>query len=170
MADLISKLRESYTPTTGKVERLNVNKLIEDVVSLYRKKLKQKNIELILELCEGKCIVQGVPDQIKQVLINLIQNSEDAITHKEGGFIKLLTDCDHEKFIIKIMDNGVGIHTEDINNIFEPFYSTKLPTKGSGLGLSICYSILKKHNGNIFAQNTETGGACFTVELPLTLH
>ncbi|MFQ5672594.1 MAG: ATP-binding protein [Nitrospinales bacterium] len=167
MADLIFKLREFYAPSVGKIESLDLNKILEDIALLMRKKLEERKIKLIKDFCDEDCRVRGVEDQLKQVCMNLIQNAEESISGEDGCII-LKTRCGAAKLVLTVTDNGCGISESNMKRIFEPFYSTKLDSKGSGLGLSVCYSIIKKHNGNIFAKPVKPKGTCFTVELPLS--
>ena len=106
----------------------------------------------------------GSPENLKQVFLNLIINARDVLD--EGGKIKINIFEEDENLIIEFSDNGPGIPSEHIAKIFEPFYTTKDSSEGTGLGLSVCYGIIKNHNGSITFKNLDPGG-CFEIKLPL---
>jgi two-component system NtrC family sensor kinase len=106
-----------------------------------------------------------------QVFVNLIENSEAAIASERsaGGLITITThrDVNPDRIVIEVEDNGIGVRSEDLTRLFDPFFTTKGPT-GRGLGLSICYGIVREHGGSIHARNGAAGGALFVVEIPVT--
>ena len=104
------------------------------------------------------------PDGLKQVFMNLLVNSIDAM-HNGGEIIIGLKKTEHT-VIFSFEDGGQGIEAEHIPHIFDPYYTTKSSSGGSGLGLSVCYNIIKNHNGSINYTNTKRGG-CFIIELPI---
>ena len=107
-------------------------------------------------------------EQIYQVLFNLIQNSIHALKSKphDPRQIKLLLDVQETSLTIRIVDNGPGISAENINKIFEPFFSTKKIGEGSGLGLALCYGIIQQHQGQILVESVLDESTCFKVKLP----
>jgi CheY-like chemotaxis protein len=108
------------------------------------------------------------PDQIQQVFFNVIKNAEQAmIDAKGGGQLTVVTKGTPEGVSIAIADDGPGIPPDIQRRIFDPFFTTKDAGQGTGLGLTICYSILDEHGGRISAENRPEGGAVFTIELPL---
>jgi signal transduction histidine kinase len=118
------------------------------------------------------------PQQMGQVLMNLINNSVEAITgmpgyferahHSQsgGGSITIQTFNRDEQFVIELKDSGPGIPPSDLNRIFDPFFTSKKPM-GMGVGLAICHGIVEEHHGRITAENAPDGGAVFTIALPL---
>ena len=113
-------------------------------------------------------IVVGDRKQLQQVFLNILTNAEEFMTEANGGGtleIKVTTDDDTAS--ISFADDGPGIQQQDIAKAFDPFFTTKEVGKGSGLGLSICYGIVKEHNGTISVESIPGQGATFTVELPL---
>ena len=101
---------------------------------------------------------------MKQVLLNLIMNSGQAIGNK--GNIHISTRAEKAGIIIEIEDDGPGISKDIIDKIFDPFFSTKEPGQGTGLGLSVSYGIIREHDGEIRVQSTPGHGARFTVIIP----
>ena len=103
-----------------------------------------------------------------QVFVNLLANARDA--SPDGGTIRVAGKADGYSAIIEVIDEGSGIPADQLDHIFEPFYTTKAPNKGTGLGLSLVYSIIEEHYGNIQVEspaNPETGlGTCVRLRLP----
>lgn len=167
MKDLIIGLRQFYKPTSGVREACDIHHLVDEVLFLINKELKKKNITFKKELPEDIPAIWAVQDQIKQVLINVLSNAIDAIV-KESGTITLSTALyDKETICIAVKDSGEGIKPESINNIFEPFHTTK-SIKGTGLGLSVSYGIIKNHGGDIIVDSKVGQGTTFTILLPIS--
>lgn len=164
MANMIRGLQDFYKPTSNKVYSIDINKCIEEVLFLQNISLQERGIQVNKHFFDNLPKVEVVEDQIKQVLLNLIQNSADSI---EGeGQIILTTQKQDSHVVIKIQDTGQGISEDDQKNIFEPFFSTK-DGKGTGLGLSISYGIIQDHGGEIKVKSKLNKGATFTIILPL---
>ncbi len=168
MADLIRKLQDFHRPSSGIAEQIDINETIDDVLLMCKKRLKVAKITLMKDYDNNVPRVTAVHDQIKQVILNLVQNAEDAIGI-DGGKIDIITKSVNQNIEISIKDNGSGINNEIISTIFEPFFTTKPAVKGTGLGLSICHGIIKKHGGDITV-NSELGkGTIFTIILPVAM-
>jgi signal transduction histidine kinase len=133
---------------------------------MTEKKLKEKKIKLKTHYADDIPPIVAVSDQIRQVILNLLQNAEGAIT-EEGGKIAITTQRDGSCIKIYVQDTGCGILTENMKSIFEPFFTTKASVKGTGLGLFVSYGIVKKHGGNIEIQSQPGKGTIFTVTLPI---
>ncbi|MBK8943956.1 MAG: HAMP domain-containing histidine kinase [Ignavibacteriae bacterium] len=110
----------------------------------------------------SEAIIFGDPNQIEQVVLNLISNSMDAI--KENGIINVMINLSEEnKIQLKISDNGIGIDQESLEKIFSPFYTNKDSGKGTGLGLYIVQNICKNHNAEIICESKINEGTTFTI-------
>jgi PAS domain S-box-containing protein len=164
--DLISTLQDFNRPTTGKVSSVDLHRIIEELLLLGKKKLSDKRITVERHFAAELPRIQGVPDQIKQVLLNVIGNAEEAIP-KTGGTITITTEVAGDNVRILIQDTGKGIRQKDLGSIFEPFFSTKPAVEGTGLGLSVSYGIVKRHGGDITAKSGRGKGALFTITLPI---
>lgn len=167
MADMIKRLQGFYRPSPGIKSSLNINQAIDDVILLMQKKLKQEKITVEKHYGGDLPDINAVEDQIKQVLLNLIQNSEEAINDK-GGTITITTEAVDSMVKLRVKDTGGGITPENMKSIFEPFFTTKSETKGTGLGLAVTYGIIKSHGGNIWVESEPGKGTTFTVILPPT--
>ncbi|KOR28243.1 hypothetical protein TI05_17305, partial [Achromatium sp. WMS3] len=108
------------------------------------------------------------PAKINQIILNLLNNSVDAIKdHIESGSIVITTTADDQNVHITVQDNGKGITADHLDQIFEPFFTTKGAGVGTGLGLAISNQIVEEHQGHIKAESKEGEGATFTIVLPI---
>ena len=149
------------------MRRLNLHGILKKVLAMRRYQERVQNITTSTNLPNGPLYVKGDSCQLMQVFINLMLNAEEVLRESNGGNILVTTQVDGEWVKISIADDGIGIPQENLNQVFHPFSTTKRVGEGTGLGLSICYGIVTGHNGLIYAENNEMGGATFTVELPL---
>jgi len=150
-------------PSRAGKQSTDLNRLLQDTLALVSKQLQHNKIETQFDPAVNLPAIQVVPDQIKQVFINLILNAIDAMPG--GGVLSLRTGYlpNQGWLTAAVQDTGCGIAPKMIDRIFEPFYSTK--ASGTGLGLSISYSIIEAHGGRIKVTSTPGQGSLFTVYL-----
>ncbi len=122
-------------------------------------------IKVIRDLASTPCKLIGNENELFQVFVHVLTNAFQAI--KEKGIITIKTLVERDSIDIKISDTGVGIKKEDIKKVTDPFFTTKRPGKGTGLGMSISYNIIKKHQGNIVYNSIEGDGTTVTISFPL---
>jgi two-component system NtrC family sensor kinase len=144
---------------------VQLNELIKETISFLESEAHSSNIALNLRLQEDLPTIRTDGAQVQQVLLNLIENSLDAVG--SGGQVDISTESKNNEIFIMIIDNGPGIKPEILERIWDPFFTTKEAGKGTGLGLSICSDIAHKLGGSIIAENRVNGGARFTLKLPL---
>ena len=163
IANITKGLLTFSRPESKDEEFININKAIESVVGLVRHSMKKNGVELDMEL--DLCVpeIKISSGHIKQVMINLINNSLDAMPEK--GELAIRTVDKKDGVIIDVEDSGKGIKEEDINKLFTPFYTTK-GEQGTGLGLAISYGIVKGYGGNINLRSKEDKGVIASVYLP----
>jgi len=154
------------------LKEFDINKSIEDTLMLLTEQLKVLNIRLQESLGSNLPLIKGDANQLQQVFLNLITNARDAIDslkRPEGGEITIKTYLSQDKKNIEIIiqDTGCGIPGENLPNIFNPFFTTKSPAGGMGLGLSIVYRIIESHNGKIDVESQAGRGATFKILLPV---
>ncbi|MGP0565411.1 MULTISPECIES: MASE1 domain-containing protein [unclassified Nitrospina] len=166
ISNLIKKLLNFHSPSSDKKEVFNFHEAVEDMVFLTKKKLKEKNIDLIRNYSPQVKNIEAVPDQIRQVILNILQNAEEAITEPQGN-ISIRTDLEKNNIHLEITDTGQGIPPDGMKNIFDPFFTTKPSVKGTGLGLSVSYGIVKMHGGDIQVESKPGEGTRFIVILPV---
>ena len=156
----------SYIKTVGpQLARMALNPLIEEVLAVYEEELRQRGIRLERDLAPGLPDLEMDASQMKQAVINMITNAMEAM--EKGGVLTVRTFPvpDRRKIAVEIGDTGPGVSPEAMSNLFNPYYTTKV--RGTGLGLPITHRIIKTHKGSIKFHNKETGGAVFTIRLPL---
>ena len=141
---------------------VNVNHILISTLVLMEYKLQ--SVEVHQELTEVPYVI-GDPVKLEQVFINVIGNAIDAMPN--GGDIYISSSHEYGTVSIEISDNGTGIADEDNQKLFDPFFTTKKVGEGSGLGLSICYGIIKQHNGIIEVSSIEEKGTTVTIKLPV---
>jgi len=140
---------------------IDVDHIVEAVVALVAKSFEHQKKQIVLELGKPPLIL-GSKDGIEQVLLNLLLNASQAM--QEGGKVTVQTSFDNGDVVIKVRDNGHGIPDDLIENIFEPFVTTK--EDGSGLGLFVSYGIIQNHHGQIEVESKVNKGTLFTIRLP----
>jgi two-component system, NtrC family, sensor kinase len=138
--------------------------LLQEVLSLREYHLRNQRINLDVQIEPALPAVALDEDQFKQILLNLLNNSIDALEHLRQRTISVTAKRRDDRVVVLFDDNGPGF--SDPDRVFDPFYTTKPVGKGTGLGLSICYGIAKEHGGDIQALNLESGGARIALELP----
>lgn len=164
--DITQKLLKSARRTEPRMARCDVNQLLEDVVSgVIEKEFEVSDIRLVRDYDQDLPKILLDPEQMRQVFLNIINNAGDAI--QGGGTVTLTTRHDSESVRVTITDTGVGMTTEQMEKIFQPFYTTKEVGKGTGLGLSISLSIVQSLGGRIEVQSMSGAGSSFTVVLPI---
>ena len=148
---------------------VDINEVVREVVEMKSYQLRSNNIAVVLNLTEPLPKVLGDKTQLQQVLLNLINNAEDAMSEQGGGALSITTERGEGLVRLIVEDTGKGIPPELLPHIFDPFFTTKPVGKGTGLGLTIVYGIVTGHGGRIWAENRPEGGARFVVELPVAL-
>ncbi|MDD5154168.1 MAG: response regulator [Desulfovibrionales bacterium] len=156
---------------TGKIrqEAVNINTLIEQTLDFLSYDLHNHNIRVIKDFDKTLPVIKGDGHQIQQVFANIIINAKQAITQAfRMGTLEVRTRYEPERAVViaEIADDGPGIPDDIRKRIFEPFFTTKRPGRGTGLGLSVSYSIIKEHDGDISADRREPHGTIFTIRFP----
>lgn len=168
LAATISSIMSATRLPAPELRELDLGPLLRDIVNLTSPGLRRRNIELALDLEREAPPVYADQNQLQQVFLNLINNAAEAMP--EGGTLRVSTRTEFNNgrpyVSITFADTGSGIAAENINKIFNPFFSTKIGRKAAGLGLSICKKIVRDHRGEIEVQSDPGRGAQFTVKLP----
>ncbi len=151
-------------------EWISFTHLVQETVRLMRQTLLQDQIEIVEALAPNLPYIKAHAGQLQQVVLNLIQNSRDAIKQVRGaGRIALRLAARQGCIALKVEDNGPGISEEIRADIFAPFFTTKASSQHSGLGLSVCAGIARDHHGRLFVEDCAQG-ACVVLELPSHPH
>jgi len=160
---IIKDLLQFSRPPTSQIENVDMNRVIQASLDLVTIQKRFKDIALDLSLGKKVSPVRGSSDQLQQVLVNILINAADAMP--QGGFLSIKTGETKEWVTIAIKDSGEGIPTEDLDKIFDPFYTTKSPEKGTGLGLSISLMIIEDLGGKMKVESEKGKGTEFTIFL-----
>lgn len=169
ISDLVTQLREAYRPRSKKFTLVNTTHVLKEVHMLLAPQMKKNQVECSLNEADRPCMVLAIQDNLKQVFINLCMNALEAMSAEKTGKIDIHYNFDLKQNMvgIEIHNTGPLIPQEDLDHLFEPFFTTK--GLGSGLGLSICFDIIKQHSGEITVRNIPETGVTFTVWLPLAM-
>ena len=163
---IVDGLRTFARMDTEHIQTVNVHKTINDSISLIETIYKQENIIIENLYKADKSEIKGNIGKLQQVIMNLFSNAKDALSQR-GGTIKIETRNKRNKVILKFSDDGVGIKKEDLDRIFDTFFTTKEVGKGTGLGLGISHSIIEGMNGKIEVDSEYGIGTEFTITLPI---
>ena len=159
-----------------------MNRVVRDAVAVREPQLQASDIDIRVVLADRLPLVYIDHTRLEDVLVNLIQNAENAIAARRSGDrassavprnargeITVATSWrgEPDRILVEVFDNGSGLKEEDLNRVFDPFFTTREVGQGTGLGLSVCYGIVREHGGTITARNAVGGGAAFTIELPV---
>lgn len=168
-AELVNSFKQVSVDQSSELSRkFELNQLIHDTVNTLRPKFKRTNIDVEIK-CEPHITMISYPGALSQVMMNMMMNS---LTHafSEGmdGKISIIAKCDDDSVLVIYKDSGSGISKEDLNRVFDPFYTTNRAKGNTGLGLHICYNLVtQKLRGEILLNTEEGAGVEFYVRIPL---
>ena len=164
-AKIVNNLLNFSRSAGAELEPLDLNKIVQDVLSLLEHQLEQHHVKVRRELADELPEVRGNENRLQQVFFNLILNARDAMPG--GGWLTVLTRVDEgDTVVAEVRDTGVGIRREDIKRIYDPFFTTKGMGRGTGLGLAVTYGIVQEHGGAMFVESAPGQGTTFQVALP----
>jgi two-component system NtrC family sensor kinase len=164
--EITHKLLSFARKTDPKFQEVQINNLIEEVVSLSEQRAKYDNVKIELHLAPGLPNIKVSPSEFQQVVLNLINNAFDTMA-SGGGTLRLTSTLEGEHAVIEVADTGQGIPEANLSRIFDPFFTTKPVGQGTGLGLSICYGIIKKLGGELSVDSIVGMGTVFRMRLPV---
>jgi PAS domain S-box-containing protein len=163
-ADIIDRVRLLFQKGSSQLERLDVNQVIEEMVTMMRETATRQGVTVRTELVQGLPNVMADRVQLQQALMNLMLNAIEAMEGSGGELsIRSRLASDGQQ-LISVSDTGVGLPTENLDKIFNAFFTTK--TRGTGLGLAITRSVIESHGGQIWATANSERGATFQFTLP----
>jgi two-component system, NtrC family, sensor kinase len=164
-AKIVNGLLNLARPAQVDSGPIDVNAVINDVLSLLEHQLKTGRIQVRKELAATAPFVLGIEYKLQQVFLNLFMNARDAMP--KGGWLTIVTRESGDSATVEVADTGSGIPVDQLSRIYDPFFTTKDIGKGTGLGLSITYGIIQEHGGNITCDSAVGQGTRFTLTLPL---
>jgi two-component system NtrC family sensor kinase len=169
IARIITRMRDFYRPSRAELEPTQMNVLVLETIELTQTHLRHGQVTVVTELAPTLPPIMAHPDQVRQVLLNLMLNACDAMP--TGGTLRVVTQDlpaaagQAAAIVIRVADTGVGIPAQHLPHLFEPFYTTK--AQGTGLGLAISAHIVTQHGGHINVESTSGTGTIFTITLPV---
>src|SRR6516165_1896381 len=164
--DIVSRMRDHIKKAPPRRERFDLNAALSEVLVLAQSVIHKNGVSVQTRLADGLLPVLGDRIQLQQVLLNLILNAAEAMSSVEEGARELLisTEQDQTGALVAVRDSGPGIDAQHLDRVFDAFYTTKF--SGTGMGLSICRSIIHAHGGKLWAETSEPRGAVFQFTLP----
>jgi C4-dicarboxylate-specific signal transduction histidine kinase len=166
-SQIITHLRTFGRAAPTSRERVSVNAVVVQALSLLQEQLRLREIDVNLQLDPSEPLVMGNAIQLEQVFLNLLTNARDALACAERKLIHIGSCVEVRSVKIVLEDSGTGIPPAMQHRIFDPFFTTKDVGEGTGLGLSITYGIVRDHGGTIRVDNSTSQGTAFVLELPI---
>jgi two-component system NtrC family sensor kinase len=160
LLDFARQSRVNKSPT-------DLGQLVREVVSIMESRLAEGRIRLVTEFAPGLPVMMVDALQIKQLLVNLVQNGIDAIAGEGEVRVSARTVHGDDTLELRVADTGCGVPEQHLAKLFTPFFTTKEQGRGTGLGLAIAYGVVKMHCGDIVADSTVGKGTTFTITLPV---
>jgi len=164
VADIVRSLLDFARERPMVKSPLAVNEVVDRTLKLIRNHRAFARIAIEQQAGPSLPPVDGDGNQLQQVLLNLSLNACEAMP--DGGTLTISTSADNGRVLVTVADTGCGIKRDCLGKVFEPFYSTKPPGSGTGLGLSVSYGIIQQHGGTLTVESEEGKGAIFTISLP----
>lgn len=170
---IVQGLLSFARPSELNKTEVNLEQLINQTLLLVNNTLKKQSVEIEFEYFTEQVTIMGDTEQLKQVCLNIILNAVEAMKNNETDrprtlYISMeqgaMIDARTRYLLLSFEDTGKGIDEKDIENVFNPFFTTK--EDGTGLGLAICYGIVSRHKGELEVRSTKGKGTCFTLKLP----
>jgi len=165
VSEMLRKMLSFSKPDEEKRQPSDINMILDEILLLHEKQLREHSISISVSLGENLGAVYASKNQLRQVFLNMISNARDAMP--DGGTLTVATKAVDDMIQVEIADTGTGIRKENIDRIFDAFFTTKDSVKGVGLGLSVCYGFIRDHGGDIQVASQMDSGTTFTITLPV---
>jgi len=167
-SEVIRRVRALAKKTSIEKVALDLNDVVREAIALVQRELASQRVSLRMELAPALPMIPGDRVQLQQVIINLVMNGIEAmqsVTDRPRELVVQSGQDEAGQALISVADCGVGIAAENVDRLFNPFFTTK--SSGMGMGLSICRSIIESHGGRLSASGNEGPGATFQFTLPV---
>ena len=165
LSEMLRNMLSFSKPEEEKRRPVKIDELIEGILLVMEKQMKESNIQVEVSFDPDVPEIMASTNQMRQVMLNILKNAKEAMP--KGGTLFVRTSKKDHRVLIHIQDTGIGISEEIKDKIFDAFFTTKQKVKGVGLGLSVCYGIIKDHGGEIKAESEAGKGTTFTISLPI---
>lgn len=161
------RLMQLARPGPDHVGPIDLNAVVKDVIAMLRGAGKLRRLNVVTEVGPEPLIVTVNRTRIEQILVNLVVNAVDAIGDRNGAItVDVHPSADGKRVVCEVRDTGCGISPENLERIFQPFFTTKSEDKGTGLGLPVARGIVESYGGTLVASSTPGVGTAFTFDLP----
>jgi PAS domain S-box-containing protein len=164
-SEIVNNLLNFSRTGAAEFTEVNLNSVVEEVLTLVAHPFRTGQVQVTRNLQQELPAVLGSNNKLQQVFLNLFLNARDAMP--SGGMVEIRTAAHNGSVEVEIIDSGSGISREDLNRIFDPFFTTKSSGRGTGLGLSVSYGIVKEHAGKVDVRSTPGKGTSFRLEFPV---
>ena len=165
LADMLKKMLSFSKPEQEVKRPVNVVTIVDEILMLHEKQLQEHSIKIKTDYAEKPENVYASTNQLRQVFLNMVSNARDAMP--EGGTLTVKVYSGGGFVTIEFSDTGVGIAKDNLDKIFDSFFTTKSSVKGVGLGLSVCYGFIRDHGGDIKVESRQGEGTTFRISLPV---
>jgi PAS domain S-box-containing protein len=162
-AKIVNSLLSLARPSGKETGPVDLNQVVSDVLALLEHQFRMSHIQVRRQL-NGQVVIRGVEYKLQQVFLNLFLNARDAMP--QGGWLSVTASVENGEAVVDVADSGVGIPAEHIGRIYDPFFTTKPEGRGTGLGLSVTYGIVKEHGGTLTCESDPRDGTRFRLVLP----
>ena len=166
LSDMLRNMLTFSRPGEEARKDVDINSFIEGSLMLMEKQLSESAIKLVTQYGDAIPPVKISPNQMRQVIINITKNGAESMP--QGGTLTVTTAQENGQLKIMIRDTGTGMSEEVRKQIFDAFFTTKEQVKGVGLGLSVCYGIVRDHGGEIQVESQPGKGSLFSIILPIS--
>ncbi len=163
-SEIVNNLLNFSRTGASQFVEINLNSVLDETLSLVQHPFKSAQVNVIRNYSEKLPSVLGSTTRLQQVFLNLFMNARDAMPG--GGMLEVRTFAQNGSVEVEVTDTGAGIPSEQIHRIFDPFFTTKVSGRGTGLGLSVSYGIIKEHAGKVDVRSTPGKGTSFRLEFP----
>ncbi len=164
-SEIVNNLLNFSRTGAAEFTEVNLNAVVEEVLTLVAHPFRTAQVQVTRNLQGELPAVLGSTNKLQQVFLNLFLNARDAMP--SGGVVEVRTKAFNGSVEVEIIDSGAGIPRENLNRIFDPFFTTKSSGRGTGLGLSVSYGIVKEHAGKVDVRSTPGKGTSFRLEFPV---
>jgi len=164
-AEIIASVRAMFKKDSTERRATDINQLISGVLALTRIEAQNRNVQIEMRLSESLPPTGCDPVQVQQVVLNLVMNAIEAMQSAPQRALRIVSELTNPGVVhVSVADTGPGVAAADVDRVFAPMYTTK--SRGMGMGLSICRSIIESHGGRIWVSAAHPRGAIFHLELP----
>jgi two-component system, NtrC family, sensor kinase len=164
-SEIVNNLLNFSRTAPAEFSEVDLNSILDETLSLVQHPFRTARVNVIRNFGSGLPAMLGSSTRLQQVFLNLLMNARDAMP--SGGMVEVRTYAQNGSVEVEITDTGIGIRAENLHRIFDPFFTTKAPGRGTGLGLSVSYGIVKEHGGKVEVRSTPEKGTSFRLEFPV---